>query len=54
MLNEGNVLAKVISELISAFVTVIEEKDTVFRGHSERVAGYCVNLARRLNLSKKR
>jgi putative nucleotidyltransferase with HDIG domain len=53
MTGDGSVLAKVISELISAFVTVVEEKDVVFRGHGERVGSHCVNLARKLNLSKK-
>jgi len=50
---DGSLLAKVISELISAFVTVIEEKDIVFRGHGERVAAHCVNLARKIHLPKR-
>jgi putative nucleotidyltransferase with HDIG domain len=53
MASDGSLLAKVISELISAFVTVIEEKDIAFRGHGERVAAHCVNLARKINLPKR-
>ena len=44
---------QIVSDVISALTTVIEEKDVYFRGHSERVAGHCVNLARRLKLGKR-
>lgn len=44
---------QIVSEVISALITVIEEKDVYFRGHSERVAVHCLNLARRLKLDKK-
>ena len=44
---------QIVSDLISALTTVIEEKDVYFRGHSERVAVHCLNLARRLKLGKR-
>lgn len=43
---------QIVSDLINALVTVIEEKDVFFRGHSERVAVHGLNLARRLDLPK--
>ncbi len=49
----GSPFARIVSEMITALVTVVEEKDVHFRGHSERVAGNSVLLARKLGLTKR-
>ena len=39
-------------DLARTLISVIEEKGTHLSGHSERVAGSCVNFSRMINLSK--
>lgn len=46
-------LIQMVFDVVSALMTLVEEKDPGIRGHSERVAQHCLNLARRLKLSKR-
>lgn len=46
-------LIQIVFDVVSALMTLVEEKDLGIRGHSERVALHCLNLARRLKLSKR-
>ncbi len=46
-------LARIVLDLINVLVAVMEEKDAAFKGHSERVASYCVQVAKKMCLDKK-
>jgi HD-GYP domain-containing protein (c-di-GMP phosphodiesterase class II) len=46
-------LTRIVLDLINVLVAVMEEKDAAFKGHAERVASYCVQVARRMGLEKK-
>lgn len=47
-------LKKTYADTVRSLVAVIEAKDSYTRGHSERVAAYCVDIARRLGFSDQR
>jgi len=49
----GSPLVHIVSDVVGALLTLVEEKDADIRGHSERVALHCLNLARRLKLGKR-
>jgi len=45
-------VSEIVLDLINALITVIEEKEVTFRGHSQRVASNCVRFANKLGLKK--
>lgn len=46
-------LSRIVLDMISVLVAVIEEKDHSFKGHAERVASLSVQVARKMCLDKK-
>ncbi|MEN6475594.1 MAG: HDOD domain-containing protein [Syntrophaceae bacterium] len=51
--HNGSPFIQIVSDVVNALMTLVEEKDVNIRGHSERVAMLCLNLARRLKLGKR-
>ncbi len=45
-------MMQVVRELIRTLVSVVEHKDTFFKGHSERVSANCVLFSRKLSMPK--
>jgi len=52
--NKKNKSGYFFRDFAKTLVAVIDEKGTPLSGHSERVAGCCVNFARMISLRKKR
>jgi HD-GYP domain-containing protein (c-di-GMP phosphodiesterase class II) len=54
MLNgQSSNVSRIVLDMIRVLVAVMEEKDSSFKGHSERVASYSIQVAHKMGLDRK-